>query len=563
MSLFGAIQQGSSGLQAAQFGLQVVGNNVANSNTPGYIRQRLDLTPTIATREGNLTFGHGVRATGVTQVVDKALLERMFTANSAVAGGEMLNKAYSQLENLIGNIEGSPISEQLTSFNNALHDLSTQPSDASLRDFVILKGDSLAQSIRDVYQKIQDQKIQFDSSLEGMSDQINKQLDRIAKLNVQIATVEGGGVLGSDGTGLREQRYAAIQELSNYIDVNIQEQPSGAISVFAGGDYLVADGNYRQVYSTYSEKSGGFEVRIQQTDSPLKTVGGQLGASIQARNEIFGTFLNDLDSLAQGLMRAVNEVHSQGQGRQGFTEITSDSRGKNNVPLRDAGLPYSPNNGTFIVNVYDDQGKVLSKNTINVRALNQVGDSTLQSIADQISTIPGLEAKVTAEGRFSIESSANADVKFTFGEDTSGFLSAMGLNTFFTGQGATDIQVNSLLKNNSDYLAISRGGIGADTNTLTSMMDLVDKPLNSLGGKSVRGIYDSTVAQLGQKVNLQKSVTEGANDFFSTLQSQNMAITGVNVDEESIKLITYNRAFQASARVISTASEMLDLLMKI
>ncbi len=561
MSLFGAIQQGSSGLQAAQFGLQVVGNNVANANTPGYIRQRLDLTPTIATREGNLTFGHGVRATGVTQVVDKALIERMFTANSAVAGGEMLNKAYSQLENLIGDVEGSPISEQLTSFNNALHDLSTQPSDASLRDFVILKGDSLAQSIRDVYQKVQDQKIQFDSSLEGMSDQINKQLERIAKLNVQIATVEGGGVLGSDGTGLREQRYAAIQELSNYIDVNIQEQPSGAISVFAGGDYLVADGNFRQVYSTYSEKSGGFEVRIQQTDSPLKTVGGQLGASIQARNEIFGSFLDNIDSLAQGLMRAVNEVHSQGQGRKGFTEITSESRGKNNVPLRDAGLPYDPKNGTFTVNVYDDQGKELSKNTINVRELNQVGDSTLQSIADQISTIPGIQAKVTAEGRFSIES--NANVKFTFGEDTSGFLSAMGLNTFFTGQGASDIQVNGLLKNNSDYLAISRGGIGADTVTLTSMMDLVDKPLDSLGGKSVRGIYDATVAQLGQKVNLQKSVTSGANDFYSTLQSQHMAITGVNIDEESIKLISYNRAFQASARVISTASEMLDLLMKI
>ena len=95
------------------------------------------------------------------------------------------------------------------------------------------------------------------------------------------------------------------------------------------------------------------------------------------------------------------------------------------------------------------------------------------------------------------------------------------------------------------------------------MMDLVDKPLDSLSGKSVRGIYDSTVALLGQKVNLQKSVTDGATDFFSTLQSQHMAITGVNIDEESIKLITYNRAFQASARVISTASEMLDLLMQI
>jgi flagellar hook-associated protein 1 len=95
------------------------------------------------------------------------------------------------------------------------------------------------------------------------------------------------------------------------------------------------------------------------------------------------------------------------------------------------------------------------------------------------------------------------------------------------------------------------------------MVDLVDKPIDALGGKSVRDIFDSNVAVLGQKVSLQKSITDGATGLYETLQSQHLAITGVNIDEESIQLIAYNRAFQASARVISVASEMLDILVNI
>ncbi|MCG8649361.1 MAG: flagellar basal body protein, partial [Pirellulales bacterium] len=74
MGLLGTIQQSNGALQVAQIGLQVIGNNIANANTPGYLRQQLELASSRAVRVGNLILGHGVRATGVTQVVDKALL---------------------------------------------------------------------------------------------------------------------------------------------------------------------------------------------------------------------------------------------------------------------------------------------------------------------------------------------------------------------------------------------------------------------------------------------------------------------------------------------------------
>ncbi|MGV3484044.1 MAG: flagellar hook-associated protein FlgK, partial [Planctomycetaceae bacterium] len=364
MGLFGAIQQASSGLQAAQVGLQVVGNNIANANTPGYIRQQLDLVPSIATREGNLLLGHGVRPAGVSQQIDKAIAERLYGATTAVSGGETLGRAYNQLEELVGALDGKGIPGQLTLFNNAVHDLTTQPADRSLRDFVVLQGEALARTIRSTHQQALDRQQELDLTLKPMADQINEQLARVAGLNVQIATIEGGGVLGSDATGLREQRYNAIEELSKFVDVNIQEQSTGSISLFVGGDYLVADGNFREVYTAYSEVADGHEIRIRQTDSPLQGTGGKFGATVQARTEVLGTFLKDLDELSVSLVRALNDVHSQGQGRMGFSELVGANRGQAGVPLRDAALPFNPTNGTFDISVLDADGKVISTQAI-------------------------------------------------------------------------------------------------------------------------------------------------------------------------------------------------------
>jgi flagellar hook-associated protein 1 FlgK len=95
------------------------------------------------------------------------------------------------------------------------------------------------------------------------------------------------------------------------------------------------------------------------------------------------------------------------------------------------------------------------------------------------------------------------------------------------------------------------------------MLDLVDEPLDFKSGQSVRGIYEQTIAATGQKISLHKSATEGLRNFHATLESRHLAITGVNIDEESIKLISYQRAFQASSRVIATASEMLEILVSL
>ncbi|MDC0317246.1 flagellar hook-associated protein FlgK [bacterium] len=559
MSLIGTIQQSAGALQAAQIGLQVVGNNIANANTSGYIRQQLEQASASAVRDGGLIKGLGVRTTGIVQNIDKALAERMYGAKSALDGAEALQRAYSQLEEITTDLDNSGLSQQLSLFNNSLHELSAQPSDRALREFVVLQGETLASNIRRTRDSVLERRELWDGELATMTNKINHLASRIADLNIKIAGIEGGGLIQSDATGLRDQRYRDLEELSGILSINVQEQASGTVSVFIGGDYLINSGNYREVYTAYNDKLKGTEVRIVETDSPLQTKEGVLVGTMKARDGVFGAFVDTIDSMATGLIRSVNELHSQGQGRRGFSELVGSSKTEPVVPLTRADLPWIPKNGTFDVNVVDDMGELVSTHRINVQMLDQTSDSTVASIVADIDAIPGLQAGVTSDGRVSIASESPV-ARFTFGEDTSGFLAAAGINSFFTGSSASNIGVSERLLEDSDYLAISSGGIGADTEVLNQLVDLVDSPLDALDGRSIRETYEDTVSSLGQQISLQQNTTIGLKDFYATLQSQHLAITGVNIDEESIRMIAYQRAFQASSRVIAAASEMLELL---
>lgn len=559
MSLIGTIQQSAGALQAAQIGLQVVGNNIANANTSGYIRQQLEQASANAVRDGGLIKGLGVRTTGIVQTVDKALAERMYGAKSALDGAEALQRAYSQLEEITTDLDNTGLSQQLSLFNNSLHELSAQPSDRALREFVVLQGETLATNIRRTRDAVLERRELWDGELANLTSRINHLSNRIADLNTQIAGIEGGGLIQSDATGLRDQRYRDLEELSGILSINVQEQESGAVSVFIGGDYLINKGNYRDVYTAYNDKLKGTEIRIVETDSPLQTKEGVLVGTMKARDGVFGSFVDTIDTMAAGLIRSFNELHSQGQGRRGYRELVGFTKTETVVPLTRANLPWTPANGTFDVNVVDDTGELVSTHRINVQMLDKTSDSTVASIVADIDAIPGLQASVTSDGRVSIASDSPV-ARFTFGEDTSGFLAAAGINSFFTGDSASNIGVNELLLEDSDYLAISSGGIGADTEVLNQLVDLVDAPLEPLDGRSIRETYEDTVSSLGQQISLQQNTTIGLKDFYSTLQSQHLAITGVNIDEESIRMIAYQRAFQASSRVIAAASEMLELL---
>ncbi len=242
MSLISSIQLANSSLQATQVGLQVVGQNIANANTPGYVRETVDLTPGPTQRSGNLLFGSGVEVQGIVQQVDKFLQERLRNATSDTSGTQITQETYSQLEGLVGDLSDTGLSTSLDNFFSSISNILNQPESDSVRNLAVLQGQSLTSDINDLATRSEQLRSDLNDRVGQSANDINGFLTQIAKLNTQIANAEGGGTSTSNAVGLRDQRNNALTQLSQLIDVKTQEQPDGTVSVFAGGDFLVLEG---------------------------------------------------------------------------------------------------------------------------------------------------------------------------------------------------------------------------------------------------------------------------------------------------------------------------------
>jgi flagellar hook-associated protein 1 FlgK len=307
---------------------------------------------------------------------------------------------------------------------------------------------------------------------------------------------------------------------------------------------------------------GGVVVRW--SDSPsLDAASGQLHGLIDSRDNVLGGFLDQLNEFSATLAYEFNKVYSGGQGLKGFTSLTGtfavDDATK---PLDKAGLNFPPKNGAFQILVRNKQTGLTETTDIRVD-LNVPGqETTLEDIAQQLNAVSGIHAEITTDRKLKISQSSKDD-EISFAHDTSGALAALGLNTFFTGSTADDLGVNAMLLKDPTLFAASQGGIGQDTDNAKILAAFIDQPLDANIGASLSIIYDQMIGNITQGSGEALATATGADTYETTLRGQKAAISGVNIDEEAINMIQYQRAYQASARYIATLSELLDTLVKI
>ncbi len=227
MSLFGAIRLAANTLQANQIAMQVVGQNIANANTPGYIREETVLTPAPTQRLGNLLLGLGVRVEAVVQKIDQFLEGRLRGSVSEKSSAEAQEDAYIQLEQIMGELSDTDLSTALTSFFNAISEVLNQPENLSVRNLAVLSGATLAQQIASLYSRVAEVRTHADDRISAIADEINELVGRIQRLNIRIAETEGGDVSTSDAVGLRDQRQEALERLAELSISASRSSPAG------------------------------------------------------------------------------------------------------------------------------------------------------------------------------------------------------------------------------------------------------------------------------------------------------------------------------------------------
>jgi flagellar hook-associated protein 1 FlgK len=559
MSLFGSLHLGASAIGATAIALEVTGNNIANVATPGFIREELDLAPITPDRFGALNIGRGVTPTGVFQKIDRFLAERARAAASESQAGSTRAALLRRVEGLFNELSDGDLSTLITQFFASIQNVQNRPNDPAVRRVVVEQGALLAQTIRGLRAGIDNIRNDVSSDVLRNVDAINELVGSIRELNVQIIAAEA---TGGEAGALRSIRAQRLSDLSERIEIRVIEQENGAVNIFTGNDFLLFAGQIQEVAAIEEPDRGVLIQRLVLADStvPVPATAGRLGGAQRTRDGDIAAVVDALDALTRALIFEFNRIHSSGQGLGSFTQITATNRVLDPTSALDtdpAGLVFRPTNGSFEIRVTDPATNQIRTTVIDVDLDGTAAGDSLDALAAKLDAVLGAgAATVNAQGRLEIQ--APAGVEFTFANDTSGVLAALGLNTFFTGQDSRNIDVNALLRENPELFAASRAGQAGDTSNAIALSQFADRSLAALGGSSLDEAFADLIGQLGTHSETARIGADVLEATRSALESENLAITGVSLDEEAVRLITFQRGLQASARFVSVVNELLD-----
>ncbi|MBI2898724.1 MAG: flagellar hook-associated protein FlgK [Planctomycetes bacterium] len=214
-------------------------------------------------------------------------------------------------------------------------------------------------------------------------------------------------------------------------------------------------------------------------------------------------------------------------------------------------------NGSFQYVVTNEITGSQQKFTITVD-LDRIGaDTTLADVAAQLNAaLPG-SATILPDGKLRLQSPTN-DVRLAFANDTSGFVAAIGLNTFFDGTDGESIRVNPDLLIKPSLLSAAKSNADGDNSNALEFAALRSKGVVS--GASLEDFYQGLVGTLGTRTSEMKNRAENQQLVLQQLENQRERTSGVNVDEEAVKMLEFQRAFQASARFLAVVDTLLDTL---
>lgn len=563
MGLLGALQTGISGLQLSQRALEVTGNNIANAATPGYSRQRVIAAPALGQEVSPGVFvGTGVQLRSIVRLADEALLSRLRSSVSDQQGSLARRDLLAQVEAIHNELTDEGLGSRISVFFNSFSELANDPTDSALRTLTVQEGGSLADYISSVRADLTGLRNQVDTDLKNSVRKVNSILDQVASLNIQIAQQEAGL---SGANGLRDERDTLLSELSEYVDITTIQQPSGPMDVFIGSLPIVLGGQNRGVTLELNSLNNGVSISLRVTAdrSRLEPTSGKIGQLMQSRETDVVDAINAIDAFASELIRQVNRLHSQGQSEKLFSTVTGTYEVRDRtVPLNDglAQLPIPPGNGVFNIHVTQKSTGTRVTQQIQINLNGGVGGTSLNDLAAAIDAVGNLSTSITDNGQLIITSDS-PDFEFSFSDDTSGVLASLGINTFFAGSNASDISVNKVLTDDPSRLAVALGHVPGDNRTALAIAGLQDKALEGAGNQSLREYWNNHIEDFAIRLRQTEVKSESNRVVREGLQTQREGISGVNLDEEAISMLTYQRAFQGSARFITVIDELIQTLL--
>lgn len=315
----GILGIGTSGLLAYQTALNTVGHNVANANTEGYSRQRVQLGTQTPEFQGVGYVGTGVKVQTVERVYDEFLVEQVQTYTSSAKYSEILAEQSSLIDEMLADPDVG-LTPAMEDFFSDLEAVSNDPTLVAAREALLAQSDTLVDRFAHLNRRMEDLREQVNDKVTNVTSEINGLAEQIAQLNYDIFNARGTAT-PNDMLDARDQ---LLTELAEKVAITTVEQDNGAVNVFYGkGQTLVInfDANTlvsarnaydaRQVDVGMNLGGGGL------VDVSNQITGGELGALMDFRSNVLTEAQNSLGSLATAFATTFNEQHRLGQDLQG------------------------------------------------------------------------------------------------------------------------------------------------------------------------------------------------------------------------------------------------------
>jgi len=569
-TLFSALNIGRAGLFVAQVQLDTAGHNISNANKPGFSRQRVNLTTNRPDVRSFGSLGRGPAISGIVRLRDTFLDDVYRQQVQGLGRSEMRATYFTRMEDVFLEPSDQAFGTRLGRFFNAISDFGNNVEELPVRQALLSEGEAVASSLQDAFRRINTLRTNANEEIRSFVPQINDLTERIAKVNRAIVQAEGNGQPAND---LRDDRDLLLDELAKTVNINYREREDGQMEVLLGNEVLVSGDRSRALEaepdaSIDPNRPDLLTVRFRDTGAAAQVSNGALFGAIQIRDQDLVSLQNRVDDMARAVIQAVNRVHSQGRG----TELLSgQTRGTNGVsapgaPLSANNLPFPIENGSFSLQSFGPGGNLLSTVTIPIVATGP-GQTNLNNVVDAINAttgVSGLSAAVNLEGQLLID--AVPGNEYRFADDSSGVLTALGINGFFTGTGAADMAVSQRLRDNP---ALISSGFSSDpletgdNSAALAMAALRTSNILAGGTQTLDQFYEGTIVKLGVDARANTDTLILEQNFSTDFERRRQEVSGVSIDEEVTFLLQYQRSFEGAARIITVADRMLETLLNI
>ncbi len=571
MSLFGSFEIGKKALTTSQMGQSVTGHNIANVDTEGFSRQEITQEASRPTSDGK---GTGVEVKDVRRMQDGFTKEKVVGEQSNVGTWDTKEKILIEAEIIFTDLEGKRLRGSMDEFWGAWSSVANEPESGTLRKSLVTKAEDLAQDFRMFYQRLTD----FNETLNGRIKKeildINEITREIALINKQVEQLENRRLPANDA---RDQREVLLQKLADKIEIRWFESKTGTLEIqVPNGQHLVHGRTSYDLHPYMAVEQKG-NIRIGLTNPPsIKTditdvvQAGSLKEVINQRDQNIKKYLDELDELVKELAFRVNTIHSGGTGINGIKsdETSAYAMTPNNISKP---LPYLKS-GAFEIKLLNKDGDIEEVISVNLEA----GVDTVESVVEKINRAAGAY-EITKEGKEvlkdinKLKASLNEDgtvtlmasmgKQYIYGEDETNILTVLGLNSFFhLTDGAKDIYVNPEFVEDEMKIVAGSNLIPGDNKIALKIAELQFQTTMKDETISFDEFYNSQITDIGLKVqNAQKGLA-AHGQMLEQYEALRDSVSSVNLDEEMTKMIKYQRAYESSAKFLSTVDQMTQTL---